>query len=335
MAPLWYLSQATEKLLKDIYTGEYQRDSIRESWDDTLPDLKNKALNFSKDISPSYLQDLCVARIFRCFCLLLVGENFDTLRDNVVQVASSLQRIPPPESSTFHGRYIDPRHWTQLAEALYHSATSPFDNLVRLRLESSLTSSPQIMGVDLVTFRETRAIPNLLRSHPGNDAITTNVSHENTGGPHVATAGQVTDGIDEADELTGYQLVEKAVEYSADDAVDMGDGEGPDRSREAIVIQRAVRRYLLKFSEGSSKDEMKTRRDRLFKLCSASANAVHARYRKIYLGPVPHLLLCLDWIILSAQAEKVTIKARRKDATLPSQALSDLSTLTDADNSHP
>jgi len=183
------------------------------------------------------------------------------------------------------------------------------------------------MGVDLVTFRETRAIPNLLRSHPGNDAITTNVSHENTGGPHVATAGQVTDGIDEADELTGYQLVEKAVEYSADDAVDMGDGEGPDRSREAIVIQRAVRRYLLKFSEGSSKDEMKTRRDRLFKLCSASANAVHARYRKIYLGPVPHLLLCLDWIILSAQAEKVTIKARRKDATLPSQALSDLSTL--------
>jgi hypothetical protein len=33
MAPLLYLAQATDKLLKDIYTGEYQRDSIRESGD--------------------------------------------------------------------------------------------------------------------------------------------------------------------------------------------------------------------------------------------------------------------------------------------------------------
>ena len=28
LAPLWYLAQATEKLLKDIYTGEYQRHAI-------------------------------------------------------------------------------------------------------------------------------------------------------------------------------------------------------------------------------------------------------------------------------------------------------------------
>ena len=28
LAPLWYLAQTTEKLLKDVYTGEYQRDAI-------------------------------------------------------------------------------------------------------------------------------------------------------------------------------------------------------------------------------------------------------------------------------------------------------------------
>ena len=33
MAPLLYLAQTTAKLLKDIYTGAYQRDSIRESGD--------------------------------------------------------------------------------------------------------------------------------------------------------------------------------------------------------------------------------------------------------------------------------------------------------------
>jgi hypothetical protein len=34
-----------------------------------------------------------------------------------------------------------------------------------------------------------------------------------------------------------------AAEYSADDAVDIGDAEGPDRSKEALIIQRAARRY--------------------------------------------------------------------------------------------
>jgi hypothetical protein len=217
-------------------------------------------------------------------------------------------------------RYINSRHWSGLAEALYQSTTSPFDDLVRLRLESSLISGRQIPGVDLVAFRDMNAIPNLLQSHPGDHPITTIVSHESTGGPHVAISEQVTatDGIDG----TGDQHVEGAAEYSAEDAVDIISDDGPDRSKEALIIQRAARRYLLKRIEGSSDDKLKIGRDRLFKACMASASAVHARYRKIYLGYVPHLLLCLEWIISSAQASKRTIKARRAEATL--QKISDL-----------
>ena len=106
--------------------------------------------------------------------------------------------------------------------------------------------------------------------------------------------------------------MEEAVEYSADDAVDIGDGEGPDRSKEALIIQRAVRRYLLESTEGSSNDKLRIGRDRLFKAFKAASNAVHASYRKIYLGPVPHLLLCVEWIISSAQTSKGTIKAQRR-----------------------
>ncbi|KAI9453665.1 hypothetical protein BJY52DRAFT_1288038 [Lactarius psammicola] len=266
-----------------------------------LPDLKNKAPNFSKDIPPKYLQDLCVARMF----------NFSAHRKNVVQVAA------------FHGRYIiNSWHWAGLAEALYLSTTSPFDDLVRLRLESSPISGPQIPGVDLITFRDMNSIPILLRSRPGGHPITTIVSNENTGAPHAAVSGQVTDGIDGTGDLSGFQHVEEAAEYSADDAVDTGDGDGPDRSKETLMIQRAVRRYLLKPIEGSSDDKLKTGRDRLFKACKASADAVHTGYRKIYLGPLPHLLLCLEWIISSTRASKATIKARRRGATL--QKLSDL-----------
>ncbi|KAH9172877.1 hypothetical protein EDB89DRAFT_842082 [Lactarius sanguifluus] len=318
LAPLWHLAQATENLLKFIYTGEYQRHAIMDPRNRLPPDFKNKAPNFSKDIPLKYLQDLCVARIFRCFCLL--GENFGIFRNNVINVALSLRTVPSPESVVFHWRYINSRHWTDLAEALYQSTTSHFDRLVRLRLESSLISGPQIPGVDLVTFRDMNSIPNVLRSRSGDHPTTTVDPHQNAGGSYAAIAGQdtTTDGIDGMVD----QHVEGAAEYSADDVVDTGDGEGPDRSKEALVIQRAARRYLLKRSEANSDDKLKIGRDRLFKACRATANAVHARYRTIYLGPVPHLLLCLEWIIWRAQASKGTIKARRAEATL--QELSDL-----------
>ncbi|KAI9453671.1 hypothetical protein BJY52DRAFT_1153029, partial [Lactarius psammicola] len=312
LAPLWYLAQETEKLLKDIYTGEYQRHAIMDTRNRTAPDFKNKAPNFSKDIPPRYLQDLCVARICRCLCLL--GENFDTHRDNVAQVALSLRTIRSPESTVFHWRYIESRQWAGLAKALYRSTTSPFDRLVRLRFESSPTPGPQIPGVDLVTFRDKNSIPIVLQPRPGDHPTTTIDSHENAGGSYAAIAGQIsaTNGIDRM----GDRHIEGVAEYSADDAVDICDGEGPDRSKEALIIQRAARRYLLKRIDGSSDDKLKIGRDRLFKACKASASAVHARYRKVYLGPLPHLLLCLEWIISSANASKGTIKARRAEATL-------------------
>ena len=217
-------------------------------------------------------------------------------------------------------RYINSRHWAALAEALYQSTTSPFDRLVRLRLESSLISGPQIPGVDLVTFRDTNSIPGVLQPRQGDHPTTDIDSRENAEGLYAEITGQATatDRIDG----TSDQHVEAVADYSADDAVDNGDGEGPDRSKEALIIQRAARRHLLKGTEGNPDDKLKIGRDRLFKDCKASASAVHPRYRKIYLGPLPHLLLCLEWIISSAQASKRTIKARRAGSTL--QELSDL-----------
>ncbi|KAH8984682.1 hypothetical protein EDB92DRAFT_2117025 [Lactarius akahatsu] len=312
LAPLEHLVQATGKLLGDIYTGEYQRHAIMnlDPQNGTPLDLKNKAPNVTEDIPPNYIQDLCVARICRCLCLL--GQNFSALRDDV-HVALSLRTILSPESKVFHERYINARQWEDLAEVLYQSTTSPFDRLVHLRLESSSISEPQIPGVESITFRDMHAIiPNVLRSRPGDHPITTIGSHKSIGGSEAAITGQVTfiDGMEGMGDLTSYQRGEEAAEYSENDAFDIGDGEGPDRSREALIIQKAVRRL-----NG-------TKRDRHFEACKASADAVHAGYRKIYLGPVPHLLLCIEWIISSARASKDTIKARCRNATL--QELSDM-----------
>jgi hypothetical protein len=131
--------------------------------------------------------------------------------------------------------------------------------------------------------------------------------------------GPAADRIDGEDIFDGDQLV---AEYSANDAVDTGEAEEPDRTIEALTIQRAARRHILKRTEGVSNDALTIGRDRLFKDCKKSARDVHRRYRKIYLGPVPHLLLCVELIATRAQSRKDFIKVRRRDATL--QELSDL-----------
>jgi hypothetical protein len=138
--------------------------------------------------------------------------------------------------------------------------------------------------------------------------------------------GPATDRIDVVDIFEGDERVEGIAEYSANDAVDAGEEE-PDKTNEALVIQRAARRYLTRCSEGPSNDTLAIGRDRLFRDYKKSARDVHARYRMIYLGPVPHLLLCVEWIATRAQSLKKNAKVQRRDATLPDGNLQELSDL--------
>jgi hypothetical protein len=170
-------------------------------------------------------------------------------------------------------------------------------------------------------------IPDLLLSHPhptthqsGVDVSTANFEPSDMmRAGHTSTA----DAIDSLGEIPhGSQRAEGITEYTAQEADEEEEGEEPDRTKEIKSIQKAARRYFFKDTDEKSTDALTRGRNRLFKLCKASANAVHARYRKFYLGPVPHLLLCVEWIITRSQESKDTIKARRADATL--QEKSDL-----------
>jgi hypothetical protein len=177
------------------------------------------------------------------------------------------------------------------------------------------------------------AIPDVLQSHPTNFQYhhhrggdnTTN-AHANSspyGMTHIGNNASRADGTNSLDDVSnGDQRGEDLVEYTAQDAVAAGDREEPNKTKEVVVIQRAARHYLLKHVEECSNDALTIGRQRLFKLCKASANDVHVRYRKTYLGPTPHLLLCLEWIVTRAQDSKNVIKGQRGEATL--QELSEL-----------
>ncbi|KAI0297514.1 hypothetical protein B0F90DRAFT_1819254 [Multifurca ochricompacta] len=205
--------------------------------------------------------------------------------------------------------YTNSQRWPELAEALYQSTSSPFDHLVRLRLDGSAIIGPQPPGVHLTTLKELNVIPDVTQPRPIYGQIHTAMAdlRGNAGAFEKAANGHklITGGID-----VGLTYPVAANTRRA------------RKTAEALIIQRAVRRYILKHLEGNSKDTVTIGRGRLFKACKASVTKVHARYRKIYLGPVPHLLLCVQWIASHVQASKNAIKVRRAEATL--QELSDL-----------
>jgi hypothetical protein len=148
-------------------------------------------------------------------------------------------------------------------------------------------------------------------------------SEQNQRGSRLAT-GPAANVIEGMGVSSGDERTQGTVEYSTNDVMDVGEGEEPDKTHEVLVIQRAARRYLKRRNEdrSESNDMLTIGRDRLFRDCKKSAGDIHARYRKIYLGPVPHLLLCVEWIVTRAQSLKNIIKAQRRDATLTE--LSDL-----------
>jgi hypothetical protein len=219
--------------------------------------------------------------------------------------------------------------WPNIAQVLYQSTPLQFDQLVRLHQKDFPIPGLCPPTVQLVVFGDVNAIPELLQSrstnhedHPGRGVDVRTASHVNSGPSGVTVSGH-TSAADGSDSLgDGDRRAEGLAEYDAQDADHADDGEEPDRTEEAKVIQRAARGHLLKDTEAHSNDALTKGRHRLFKSCKASAKTVHAKYRKIYLGPVPHLLLCVEWIVTRAQDSKNAIKARRADATL--QEKSDL-----------
>ena len=225
------------------------------------------------------------------------------------------------------------RDWPNLAEVLYQSAPPPFDHLVRLHHRALPVLGPHPPSVQLVVFEDMDTIPDVLQSRPANFQYhhqrgfdSTTHAHANSSPyavAHIGNNASSADGTDNLDEVfNGDQRGEDLVEYTAQDAVAAGDREEPNKTKEVVIIQRAARRYLFKRVEESSNDALTIGRQRLFRLCKASANEVHVKYRKIYLGPIPHLLICLEWIVTRAQDSKDAIKGRRGEATL--QELSDL-----------
>jgi len=82
------------------------------------------------------------------------------------------------------------------------------------------------------------------------------------------------------------------------------------------IIQRAYRRWLSR-RRAVSKQGLSSLRSHFFTLCLKESHEIvwtKSTYKRIFLGPLPHVLLCLNIAHENAQLEKTRIKKGLRDA---------------------
>ncbi|KAJ7671947.1 hypothetical protein B0H17DRAFT_1208872 [Mycena rosella] len=267
------------------------------------------------------IRDTFYARICRCLCLL--GYNAPNgsprtpaLRNKIwhhitfMRKKDPIARFPPPLS----GRYMTAGSWLDLVRVLrWSTAGSSLDELVVL-LHADRPRPHPIKNVRQIVYTALEGVPQLLG--PARAVAE----------PRDADAGDAEDE-DEAVEEEPFVDAGEAEREADGGPVAMPPAlEAATRSdaevRAAGVIQRAFKRASGR--AGRRKAEraasgLVAACAGFFSACSAEAAGAGAEwgraYRLRFLGPLPHLLLCLDVVQAHAQRQKKSVKKDLREAT--------------------
>ncbi|KAJ6573853.1 hypothetical protein DFH09DRAFT_1311930 [Mycena vulgaris] len=302
------------KMLEQLYAGEGAEHLLFEN--------KNLA-----NVGFWRIRDTFFARICRCLCLLAYNAF-----NNMARTAALRTRVwhsitfmgkkdPNPWFPPLSGRYMAAGSWADLVRALRMStAGSPLDEMVVL-LHSERPRPHPIKNVRQIVYKALVDVPQLL-------------------GPRAHSKGKEHDsGEPEDDDDVAAGAVEEepfADVGEAEREVDAGPVAMPPALEAAThtdaevcaagVVQRAFRRAHAR--AGRRKAELAAAGlvagcAGFFGAClkevkseeAAAGSAAARTYRLRYLGPLPHLLLCLDVVRTHAQRQKAHIKKDLREAT--------------------
>ncbi|KAJ7479993.1 hypothetical protein B0H11DRAFT_1263344 [Mycena galericulata] len=275
------------------------------------------------------IRDVFFSRICRCLCLL--GYNAGTrsvvFRTKILQEIRAIRRTDlNPRFLPLSNRYVTADSWTGLVHALRLStAGSPLDEMVVI-LNAERPQHHPVRNVRQIVYKSLEEIPQLLGS---SRSLVEGVSMLADGDANERTLpdDEEEDGVEEeAEPAPGF-----ADGGDADGAApEVGPVAMPptleavthteEEIQAASAIQHAFRRVHKRV--GKRKAEMAESSlvagcADLFLTClkeSASIDWPTREYRLRFLGPLPHLLLCLDVVYGTAQKQKKHIKKDLREA---------------------
>ncbi|RDB28998.1 TPR and ankyrin repeat-containing protein 1 [Hypsizygus marmoreus] len=278
-----------------------------------------------------------IARICRALCLLGYNIRQVSLRTAILQAITSLWRIDRTFPNLYK-HYILARRWGDLTRTLRKPIHGSLlqDGLVQLHdMQRGPVPSRSMYGVRLITYETGEDLPCIIQglspsevfsstsapdvlpkdSEPMAKIDATKVS-ENDTAEEPDDEVQLTSeagGIEDVD--TGVEMMEPAefsdMKLSIEPDIPQVHAPSEAELRAVSVIQKTYRRSLLRRRK-TAKARLPAARSRFFDMCLERAQNMvwkqNSHYRPLFLGPLPHILLCLDIAQATAFTEKAAVK---------------------------
>ncbi|KAJ6573822.1 hypothetical protein DFH09DRAFT_1361892 [Mycena vulgaris] len=304
----WILAQSLSELLEPVYSGVGAEYLLCEN-----KNLANSTLGYM-------IRNAILARICRCLCLLAYNFRNIRLRDSVLDWITLLRRRDYNRRFTsLTAKYVEAHSWSNLTRAVRASTDgSPLDEMVQL-LYSTRPQPPAIRGVRQIVYEQVTDIPRLLGTSTS-IASTNSASHEYQSAPAVpAPQPEQREDRDDAHEDGDDERLPDDVPLDMPPVV-----EAEARSEEELAAAETIRKAILRahrrveqHKRGTGKSSLAAGLAEFFTECrgqSVTMDRPHRLYRVYFLGPLPHLLLCLDIVHTHAQKEAKQIKKDLKTA---------------------
>ncbi|KAL0068397.1 hypothetical protein AAF712_004475 [Marasmius tenuissimus] len=289
-------------LLEQIYTGvdaDY---------------LLYEALDFSSPV-PRAIRAVFITRICRALALLAYNIRSESLKEAVIWTTTSLRRlkVPPPPPSAPYGWYVYADTWGGILNAVRRSSSgSPMDEMVQLLHPTRLTPNTPLHGVAhvrRVVYDRLENVPNLLQSTESRPVMT--VAQQSTtlvpeqNGPEEQRPDDRADDDDDVDEDHTFNAA--PVSIPVDDEPEI-DPHNEDERRILSKLPSIYRNNLWRRKNNGT--AMARRRKPIFlSFLLAFEKKPSDKYRKMILGPLPHLLACLE--VLNARL--LDLKDKNRD----------------------
>ncbi|KAJ7451061.1 hypothetical protein FB451DRAFT_1284562 [Mycena latifolia] len=295
----WLLAQSLAELLEPVYSGVGAEHLLFEN-----KSLGNQTLGYM-------IRNIVLARICRCMCLLAYNFRNFQLREDVLNCITLLRRRDPNRRfPSLTAKYVDAYSWPSLTRAVRSSTEgSTLDEMVQL-LHAPRPQSPAIRGVRQIVYEKYEDIPRLLGAS-SSFASTNSAAHEHQTVPVVsAPQAEQREDADDAPEDGDIDADERLPD---DVPLQMPVLEPVARSEEELATAAKIRTAILRAHQrveqrkrGAGKSSLAAGLSEFFTQCrdeSVTMDRPHRLYRVYFLGPLPHLLLCLDIVFARAQKE--------------------------------
>ncbi|KAJ3997585.1 hypothetical protein F5050DRAFT_1750599 [Lentinula boryana] len=299
---------------------------------------------------PIRARTVFISRVCRAICLLGYNIGNDSLRSNILTEMTSLRKLQRPDIQfpLLYRKYVEAHLWKDLASAVRRSTNgSAMDEMVNVvhkgRHDHTRYSPP---GVRVVVYDKVEDIPSLLIGTipPVASAITdvprdiqileaSKAPVETLASPlpfkqlawktmHVedkpveavaftadpdASAANLEEELEEQIEDVAQQAIPFSINGPLVDETEIPEPTEHEH-RNATIIQQAYRRYAHR--KAKQRTQLAVSRNKWFNEYLKLDDIQNGRYRKMMLGPLPHIMVFLDLLHIGTQDSKNSTKRR-------------------------